>query len=328
MTSIATFNSLQGYRKAVHETFFPVDFRLIDGAGESFLSRFETSRFGPLDVTRASVRTRSTGHRSRDLLDAKDPDHFVLNIVQSGFVRQVQFGRRIETPSGFMSLSSSRFPFESAQLTTTHAMYIKIPGATLRSVIGAAEEFCAVPMDVRTGPGFVFHECLKSIWREREVLDESDREALSENLIDLFASLCRNLRERMPVRAKSIGTQILEKAGRYIDSNLSDPELGPERIAKALHVSRGHLHAVARDHGPTIGRMILLKRLERSRRLLADRKFAHRKIIDVAFDSGFNQPAHFSRVFKAQFGLSPRAFRRQLGAAATLDANRVLFKPK
>ncbi len=308
-TSLAVFDSLEGYRRAVQETFFPVDFRLIDGDGGPFHSRFETGHLGPLEITKAYVRARSTGRRGRDLLDDREPDQFVLNIVRSGVVRQTQFGRKVETPSGFMSLSHSRSPFETQQLSTTSAIYIRIPGAPLRAAIGAPEDVCALPMDVRSGLGLIFYRHLQSLWRERESLPEAACEALSAQFIDMFATLCRSL--DAPTPDKSAAAQIRARAVRYIEANLGDPNLCTERVAKALHISCSHLHAVARGQGPTIGRLILFKRLERCRRLLADPRFADEKIIDIAFNCGFNDAAHFSRTFRAQFGQSPRAFRKQ-----------------
>jgi AraC-like DNA-binding protein len=36
------------------------------------------------------------------------------------------------------------------------------------------------------------------------------------------------------------------------------------------------------------------------------------KILDVALDSGFGDVSNFNRVFRAEFGVSPRAYRQQL----------------
>jgi len=39
------------------------------------------------------------------------------------------------------------------------------------------------------------------------------------------------------------------------------------------------------------------------------------KVIDIAFDSGFGDVSNFNRSFRAEFGVSPRAYRRALDVA-------------
>lgn len=39
---------------------------------------------------------------------------------------------------------------------------------------------------------------------------------------------------------------------------------------------------------------------------------AHRSIMEIAYSWGFNNPNHFSRCFKRQFGVAPRELRNNL----------------
>ena len=39
------------------------------------------------------------------------------------------------------------------------------------------------------------------------------------------------------------------------------------------------------------------------------------KVIDAAFDSGFNDLSAFNKAFRAEFGVTPRAFARDKGSA-------------
>jgi len=59
------------------------------------------------------------------------------------------------------------------------------------------------------------------------------------------------------------------------------------------------------DEGP----VYQMQRLERCRRDLLDPAHAARHISDIAFAWGFNDLAHFSRIFKQRFGASPREWR-------------------
>jgi len=80
-----------------------------------------------------------------------------------------------------------------------------------------------------------------------------------------------------------------------------------------------HLHRLFAHRRCTVGDWIRERRLERCRRDLADPRFRERTITDIAFYWGFSESAHFSRSFKKQFGVSPRAFRSQPWAGSTGD---------
>ena len=60
----------------------------------------------------------------------------------------------------------------------------------------------------------------------------------------------------------------------------------------------------------TPGKWLTEKKLENARKLLRQ---TDRPIADVAFDSGFENTAHFSRLFKQKTGLTPLEFRKKAG---------------
>ncbi len=57
--------------------------------------------------------------------------------------------------------------------------------------------------------------------------------------------------------------------------------------------------------GTSPHRYLLMRRLEFAR----DRIHGERPLVEVAFDAGFADQAHFTRVFKAAFGLAPARYR-------------------
>ncbi|MEU9122297.1 hypothetical protein AB0C96_20960 [Streptomyces sp. NPDC048506] len=57
----------------------------------------------------------------------------------------------------------------------------------------------------------------------------------------------------------------------YIDRRLDDPDLSAERIAGAHQISVRYLHRLFEDEEATVGRLILLRRVEECARELARR---------------------------------------------------------
>jgi AraC-like DNA-binding protein len=100
---------------------------------------------------------------------------------------------------------------------------------------------------------------------------------------------------------------------RFIDEHLADADLSPEVIAGAHHISVRYLHKLFRDEGTTVGRWIQRRRLEECRRDLVRGLRARRTIASVAGRWGFLSATHFSRVFRAAYGMSPSEWRDAAG---------------
>jgi AraC family transcriptional regulator, positive regulator of tynA and feaB len=96
---------------------------------------------------------------------------------------------------------------------------------------------------------------------------------------------------------------------RYVKTHLQDPELGPASIARAYAVSVRALHALFEDVDESVAGMV---RSERLARCLEDLQRPNGgSVTDIAFRWGFCDAAHFSRVFKRAFGVTPSEVRHQ-----------------
>jgi len=95
----------------------------------------------------------------------------------------------------------------------------------------------------------------------------------------------------------------------HIEKNLEDPALGPKTLADQFGISVRYLHLLFAGEDQTVSRWILGRRLERCRHDLMVAG-PHKNITETAFRWGFNDGAHFSRVFKKQYSVSPREYRR------------------
>lgn len=96
------------------------------------------------------------------------------------------------------------------------------------------------------------------------------------------------------------------RAVREIDQR-PDASLALDRLAQESGLSPYHfLRTFERLTGTTPHQYVLRARL---REAAARLKTESRKIIDVAFDAGFGDVSNFNRAFRAEFGVSPRAYR-------------------
>ena len=67
--------------------------------------------------------------------------------------------------------------------------------------------------------------------------------------------------------------------------------------------------AFAADPAGSVSKHLWVRRLDRCAADLRDPTQVHRQVTDICFSWGFNSTSHFSRLFKEQFGVSPRDYR-------------------
>jgi AraC-like DNA-binding protein len=79
-------------------------------------------------------------------------------------------------------------------------------------------------------------------------------------------------------------------------------------VAEAVRMSPRTLQRRLRLEGLTYAGVVARTRFETARQLLGN---PERKVIDVALDLGYSDPAHFTRAFTRWTGQAPREFRRQ-----------------
>ena len=107
-----------------------------------------------------------------------------------------------------------------------------------------------------------------------------------------------------------------ERIKQHVGQHLGDAALSVDAIALALNCSRRQLYNAFSEEPDGVAGYILRRRLAACRHAFDDRGQAHRSITDIALSFGFQNMAHFSRVFRAHLGLPPSDYRRQGGAAA------------
>jgi AraC-like DNA-binding protein len=97
---------------------------------------------------------------------------------------------------------------------------------------------------------------------------------------------------------------------RYIEDHLRDPALTAESVAEGVHLSPRYLRAIFSASGGKVSDYIRRRRLQECARKLRDPAWSGHSLMKIAFSSGFNSAAHFSRAFHEEYGVSPREYRR------------------
>lgn len=108
----------------------------------------------------------------------------------------------------------------------------------------------------------------------------------------------------------SLDKKLLERTRNIVETNLTDTNFNVEMLSTMVGLSRVHLYKklMALTGRPPV-EFIRLIRLKKATDLL---KNSELNISEIAYDTGFNDPRYFTKLFKREFGISPSQFREQV----------------
>lgn len=125
--------------------------------------------------------------------------------------------------------------------------------------------------------------------------------------------LKRTLIEPTPseIHITSLDEQLIDKAVKYVEENMSRSDLTVEELSKHLGMSRVHLYKkILALTGKTPVEFIRILRLKRAAQYLRDSQL---NVSEIAYKLGFNNPKYFTKYFKEEFGISPSEYQNKEG---------------
>jgi AraC-like DNA-binding protein len=132
---------------------------------------------------------------------------------------------------------------------------------------------------------------------------------LARHIVGLVAALCADAIGQR----SGFGDRTLLRAKEYIEDHLGELDLSPERVAAAHNISVRTLHRLFESEQHSVGGWIRAQRLEHCRSDLEDIAQDREPVSAIGARWGFWDAAHFSRLFKARYRMSPRAYRATRG---------------
>lgn len=254
-------------------------------------------------------------YRPAKLVRRSDPEELQLMITRRGSQRIVQGGRDTTLSPGELMLYDSSLPWHgwtSARTGMVRGLMVQFPRAVLPLPENGIRELIVRPLSGRRGIGALLTGYLSRMAAHADSYTAADGPRLASIFIDLVTAFCAHYLERdRAVPPETHRRTLLLKVHAYIEQQLGDPRLSPESISTACQVSVRHLHRLFEGEELTVSALIRQRRLERCRRDLGDPALLSRPIHAVAARWGLTDPAHFSRIFRAAYGVSPNEYRQQ-----------------
>jgi AraC-like DNA-binding protein len=294
------------WRSRVCEAFVPLRTD-VPRAGR-FDGRMRAVELGAVGVTEVAVTaSANVVRRTPALIARSDPDYYKVGVQLRGRCLLTQDGREVSLAPGDLAIYDTTRPYTLAFAGAYRQLVLMFPRRLPHLPADAVATITATLLPVRQGVGALLSPFLVGLADRLEEFDGGGNVRLGDNILDLLVTL---LAERLDVAGPgSARRALLVRARAYVERHLDDPDLCPDDIAAAHYVSTRYLHKLFREEGTTVSAWIRQRRLEHCRRDLRDPLQLGRPVSAVAARWGFVDAAHFSRLFKAAYGASPREYR-------------------
>jgi AraC family transcriptional regulator, positive regulator of tynA and feaB len=240
-------------------------------------------------------------HRRRvDIARTPAPVAYV-NVQIAGSSSVSQHGRTARLAAGQAVLVDASVPFSMTFGERFQQWSVHVDADDLARRAGPLDAVCARTLDASPALAALLLDVVSATWRIVADCAEGEAVRLDEQLSSLVASL---------VVANTPGhdahRQLYERALRCITRRFRDPSLTVSAIANELAVSTRLLHQVFAEHGRTVGGHLTETRLRAAESSLRERRAS---VATVAAECGFGDVSHFSRQFRARFGVTPGSVR-------------------
>jgi AraC-like DNA-binding protein len=305
------------WRETLSRTFGAVDIRVPE---DVYSGAVRTSPLGRMRRVTVEGDPMQTLRTRRLISGSADDDHVVVMLLSKGNARVEQDTRDLHVRSGALFVYDRARPL---RLTFPHPFQTKslvLP----RHVLGLNESdlrrITAAPLGAESAFSTLVTAFLSRLVDTEATYTQRTGESIARNVVDLVQTLADDQPDGAEADTPTAARMTLLRVRAYIDQHLADPDLTPAAIARAHHISVRYLHKLFQSEDITVSRWIQQRRLEQCRRDLARRQASRLTIAAAAHRWGFTSASHFSRVFRASYGVSPAEWRNTAASGATASA--------
>ncbi len=277
--------------------------------GQPFRARMRIERMGPIDVLEVAA-TPYVVHRSPKAI-ARDHglDQLFCSLQLTGTHLIVEDGHeRIRHP-GELVIFDPHHPCTLVCGEPVNFLAFVFPRQTVGSDLEALTQGAATVLPTGPGIGALVTSFLRQLGGQLGDVRPATADRLAGPTLDLLSTFFADLLGTEPGIDGAAQRSLVVQVKAYIEASLADPDLSSATVAAAHHISIRHLQKLFETQGLTVSGWIRERRLEHARRDLINPAQHNVPITVIAARWRFADSAHFSRVFKAAYGLSPRDHR-------------------
>jgi len=282
-------------------------FEVQTDAPERFAARSSSYNLGPLVV--GPVRTVPQRYqRSLRRIAVSGLDHILVQVTRVGQSAGDAAGKAMVAGAGDACVLDLSRPLE-AEDDVSDAFNIVVPQALLEEVIGRSTDLHGLVIRGESVTGGLLREFVDALDERLPHATLTDAPELVESTLTLLGSAVRSETRLLEGAQVHVEALTAIRVRRYIRRNLRSPDLGPRRLCEQFGLSRTQLYRQFEREGG-VATYIRTLRLQRCLLAIADPSHGRQSLEEIAEEHGLCCGAHFSRLFRKTFGVSPSQVRR------------------
>jgi AraC-like DNA-binding protein len=302
--------NFRDYRQAVVSSFVPLDVSRV--SADPFWGRLRSVDFDDAHVHEVTASQHMV-ERTESLVAVSDERFYKASLQVSGTGMLIQDGREALLQPGDLAIYDTARPYSMIFEQDMRMLVLMFPREQLGLPPDMMRQLTAHRFSSTDGLGAMIIPFLQNVSQNLDRVGGATGPRLVRTAIDLITTMFANELD-LEADPRDSHQLLMQQVRHYIETNLGSPELSPTQIAAAHFISTRHLHGLFREKGTTVSTWIRERRLENCRRDLIEPLNAHLSVGAIAARWGFVEAAHFSRVFKAAYEMSPSELRaRSLG---------------
>ena len=303
-------HNFRDYRQAVVSSFVPLDVSRV--SADPFWGRLRSVDFDDAHVHEVTASQHMV-ERTESLVAVSDERFYKARRQVSGTGLLIQDGREALLQPGDLAIYDTARPYSLIFEQDMRMLVLMFPREQLGLPPDMMRQLTAHRFSSTDGLGAMIIPFLQNVSQNLDRVGGATGPRLVHSAIDLITTMFANELD-LEADPRDSHQLLMQQVRHYIETNLGSPELSPSQIAAAHFISTRHLHGLFREKGTTVSTWIRERRLENCRRDLIEPLNAHLSVGAIAARWGFVEAAHFSRVFKAAYEMSPSELRaRSLG---------------
>lgn len=277
----------------------------------TFQTRVRSAHLGAIRLLDVWTRNAFVARRTSKLIARSSEAEFLkVGVQRRGNCVVSQAGRQISVAPGDVMLYDTTCPYEISSGPASYMQTVLVPLDLLRLPRTQMQQLTTQPISGRAGSGSLLTQHVAGLNKHLDTGIGCGGWHLADATLSLLkASMSERLADTGAGGFDDDKANLLLVVKAYIESRLHDSDLGITNIAAAHHVSPRTLQKLFAREGQTASGWIRCRRMEHCRSDLGNPALLRRSVREIAASWGLFDQAHFSRLFKSTYGLSPQDYR-------------------